>query len=215
MAQINLRALESMADYSNAELKLLASVAPAREYEQGTDLCIEGQAGQSCFVLATGEVTIHKLIDNEEKNLATLRAGSIVGQMSLVDRSPRSATVRANKYTIALELTRDVFERLLNAYSPLALRFQSQIAVAGIRQLRMATQKLAAILNEANRRTEEARKKAENPERAASAKVEKRDQLLTVQAALSEWDMSLDELDEVKVSIPRGQIGAEEMKSRM
>lgn len=214
MAQINLRALESLADYSNAELKLLASVAPAREYEQGQDLCIEDAPGQSCFVLATGEVTIHKLIDNEEKNLATLRAGAIVGQMSLVDRSPRSATVRANKYTIALELTRDVFERLLNAYSPLALRFQSQIAVAGIRQLRMATQKLAAILNEAYRKAEEAKQKADDGKVPLEGQVRKRDQLLTVQAALSEWDMSLDDLDDVQVSIPRGQIGAAEMKSR-
>ncbi len=216
MAQINLRALESLADYSNAELKLLASVAPAREYEEGANLCDEGAPGQSCFVLATGEVTIHKVIDSEEKELATLRAGAIVGQMSLVDRSPRSATVRASKYTIALELTREVFERLLNAYSPLALRFQSQIAVAGIRQLRMATQKLAGILNEARHREELAKKKRERRSKSmAPEPIDNRDQLLTVQAALSEWDMSLEELDDVHVSIPRGQIGADEMKGRM
>jgi CRP-like cAMP-binding protein len=215
MAQINLRTLESLADYSNAELKLLASVAPAREYEQGADLCIEGSPGQSCYVLATGEVTIYKLIDSEERNLATLRAGSLVGQMSLVDRSPRSATVRANKYTIALELNREVFMRLLNAHSPLALRFQSQIAVAGIRQLRMATQKLSQILNEAHRKAEESKGQAQEGVSSVEGQDDKRDQLLTVQAALSEWDMSLDELDEVRVSIPRGQISASEMKSRM
>ncbi len=213
MAQINLRALESLGDYSNAELKLLASVAPAREYEQGVDLCLEHAPGQSCFLLATGEVTIHKVIDNEEKELATLRAGAIVGQMALVDRSPRSATVRASKYTIALELTRDVFERLLGAHSPLALRFQSQIAVAGIRQLRMATTKLAGILNDAQRKVAEASEKEHKNVEAATTE-KKRDDLLTVQAALSEWDMSLDDLDAVAVSIPRGQIGAEEMKSR-
>lgn len=214
MAQINLRALESLADYSNAELKLLASVAPAREYEQGNDLCVEHAQGQSCFVLATGEVTIHKMIDHNEKELATLRAGSIVGQMALVDRSPRSATVRASKYTIALELTREVFERLLNAHSPLALRFQSQIAIAGIRQLRMATTTLAGILNDAQRKLEAAEKQKEKRV-VEETRAKKRDDLLTVQAALSEWDMSLDDLDAVSVSVPRGQIGSDELKSRM
>ena len=214
MAQINLRALESLGDYSNAELKLLASVAPAREYEQGADLCLEGTSGHSCFVLATGEVSVHKHIDSEEQQLAVLRAGSIVGQMSLVDRSPRSATVRATKYTVALELTREVFERLLNACSPLALRFQSQIAVAGIRQLRMATQKLAGILNEANQQKEQAEAKIIDDKTLKAGQEHKRSQLITVQAALSEWDMSLEELDEVHVSVPRGQISAEELKNR-
>lgn len=201
MAQINLRALQSLREYSNAELKLLGSVAPAREYEKGDVLCREGAPGQSCFVLATGAVDVIRVLDDEqEKVLATLRAGSIVGQMALVDRSPRSATVRAQTYTIALELTREVFERLLLANSHLALRFQFQIAVAGIRQLRMATRRLATALSESARR---------EPKRVGldgQVREEKRDELLTVQAALSEWDMSLEDLDAVRVSVPRGQV---------
>lgn len=204
MATINLRSLDALRDYSNAELKLLGAVAPAREYQPGDALCTEGHAGQSCFLVASGQVDVVKQIDGEDKSLATLRAGSIVGQMALVDRSPRSATVRAGSYTIALELNREVFERLLAAHSPLALRFQHQIAVAGVRQLRMATGKLAEILN--------ARPAA--PTAPEPDPVRKRETLLTVQAALSEWEMSLEELDKVQVSVPRGQIGATEAKGR-
>ncbi len=203
MATINLRSLDALRDYSNAELKLLGAVAPAREYQPGDALCTEGHAGQSCFLVASGQVDVVKQIDGQDKSLATLRAGSIVGQMALVDRSPRSATVRAGSYTVALELNREVFERLLAAHSPLALRFQHQIAVAGVRQLRMATSKLAGILN--------ARPAPAAPE---PDPVRKRETLLTVQAALSEWEMSLEELDKVHVSVPRGQIGATEAKGR-
>ena len=35
MARINLRSLQALSEYSNAELKLLGSVSPAREYETG------------------------------------------------------------------------------------------------------------------------------------------------------------------------------------
>jgi CRP-like cAMP-binding protein len=208
MGAINLRALDALRDYSNAELKLLGAVAPAREYVVGDDLCKERAIGQSCFLVATGQVEVVKQIDGKDKSLATLRAGSIVGQMALIDRSPRSATVRATAYTVALELNRDVFERLLAAHSPLALRFQHQIAVAGVRQLRMATTKLAGLLN------------AGKPDGAAGndgVKVDptrKRDALLTVKAALSEWDMSVDDLDKVQVSVPRGQMSAAEERSR-
>jgi CRP-like cAMP-binding protein len=197
MAQIDLRALPSLREYANSELKMLASVAPAREYPPGLPLCREGAAGASCFLLAVGTVRIEKQQPDGVKTLATLRAGAIVGQMALVDRSPRSATVVAAEPTIALELTRDVFENLLRASSPLALRFQEQIAIAGIRQLRMATSRLAGIVSEQKIKAEQeaAGLDLNNPARA---------ELLSVQAALSEWDMSLDDLDKVKVSVPPG-----------
>lgn len=203
MTQLNLRALPSFRDYPNAELKLLASVAPAREYAEGAVLCREGSPARSCFLLATGAVEIRKHADEGERVLAVLRAGSIVGQMALVDRSPRSATVVAAEPTVALELTRDVFEDLLRASSDLALRFQEHIAVAGIRQLRMATQRLASLA-------------AEHAHKAPQAEVTvpHRQGLLTVQAALSMWDMSLKDLDNVHVSHPDGQLSAAETKAR-
>lgn len=207
--QINLRALPSLRDYSNAELKVLATVAPAREFRPGVVICREGSAGQSCFLLATGEVQVTKKTDEGDQVLATLRAGAIVGQMALVDRSPRSASVVAAQPTIALELTRDVFERLLRASSSLALRFQEQIAIAGIRQLRLANQRLQRILTE---RATASTALAAQP--VALAPVNKK-ALLTVQAALSEWDMTLDELDQVQVAIPRGQVGADEVRTRI
>lgn len=206
MAQIDLRALPSLKDFGNAELKLLASVAPARELPVGHVLCREGAAGASCFLLAVGSVNIAKKTEEGDRILATLRGGAIVGQMALVDRSPRSASVIAAEPTIALELTRDVFENLLRASSPLALRFQEQIAIAGIRQLRMATSRLAKILGDRqDQKDKVAQHEAEAPHR---------NKLLTMQAALSEWDMTLDDLDKVQVSVPRGLMGAEEARAR-
>jgi len=200
MATIDLRKLASLRDYTNSELRLLASVAPAREFAHGHTLCKEGTSGQSCFLLAIGEIQVKKLFEDGERVLATLKAGQIVGQMALVDRSPRSASVIAGTDTIALELTRDVFERLLKASSPLALRFQEQIAIAGIRQLRMATQRLGTLLVQQGGR--------------AAEKVPPRSTLQTMQAALEEWDMSMDDLDKVHVSVPLGQMSAEEQRGR-
>lgn len=209
MARINLRTLPSLRDYSNGELKVLASAAPAREYPDGYDICEEGQAGRGCYLLAIGSVDILKKTEEGiEQKLATLPEGTIVGQMALVDRSPRSATVRANGKTVALELTRDVFEHLLRARSPLALRFQEQIAVQGVRQLRTATEKLTAILAERERKQQEAGDGDEVDDSHT------RTGLLTVQAALSEWDMSLDDLDDMQVSNPAGMMSAQESKQR-
>jgi len=75
--------------------------------------------------------------------LATLGPSALVGQLALLDRSPRNATVTATADTMALEVRADAFVNLVRAWSPVALRFQLQVALAGVRQLRAATKKLA------------------------------------------------------------------------
>lgn len=52
--------------------------------------------------------------------------------------------------THALELGKDVFDKLMQAHSALALRFQEQVAIAGIRQLRSATARLVALMEQRN-----------------------------------------------------------------
>lgn len=44
---------------------------------------------------------------------------------------------------MALEVPASAFANLVRAHTPIALRFQEQIALAGVRQLRASTQKLA------------------------------------------------------------------------
>ena len=61
------------------------------------------------------------------------RSQFVAGQIALVADVPRTATVRSAGDLIALEITRDVFDQLLRANKPLAVRFQEQIAVTGIR----------------------------------------------------------------------------------
>jgi len=80
--------------------------------------------------------------------------------------------------------------------------------VQGVRQLRTATEKLTAILAERERRLQEASDDGDVDD------TETRTGLLTVQAALSEWDMSLADLDDVVASRPEGLMSAEESRHR-
>ena len=175
MQQINLRTLHSLKDYTNPELKLLASVAPARPFRTGDHLCREGEFGSSAFLIAIGRVAVTCTTPEGSRVLAPLDAGAIVGQMALIDHAPRTASVVAVEPTVALELTREVFEQQLRASSPLALRFQEQIAIAGIRQLRIATKRLVQL------RTQ--------PIQPSGPTERQRSQWMTLQASLTDWDV--------------------------
>ena len=144
--RIDLKKIPCLKDFSREQLKAFLSVAPPRTFAGGTTLCREGDPGCSCFIVAQGAVDVVRQMAGRERILAVLDTGSMVGQMALVDKAPRSATVRTRGTCVVLELERRAFEKLLAARSQVAIRFQEQIAIAGIRQLRMANQRLETLL---------------------------------------------------------------------
>jgi CRP-like cAMP-binding protein len=168
--------------YSAAELDQLLAASHEHDFAAGEWLCREGTTASSCFLVTSGAVEVVKLLDGHERVLATLRPGTFVGQMALIDSEPRSASVRALAPTQTLEIRRADFQRLLDARSPRALRFQEQIAVAGIRQLRAATDRLALVLCNSVRPT------ASQPTPTLD-----REALARIQAGTSEWEVVLDE----------------------
>ncbi|MGM0595519.1 MAG: cyclic nucleotide-binding domain-containing protein [Myxococcota bacterium] len=68
----------------------------------------EGEIGESFYILAKGKVSVFT-VDTRgvEKHLANLRQGSIFGEMALVQRMPRSASVKSEEECAILEFTTD------------------------------------------------------------------------------------------------------------
>lgn len=136
-----LRSIPALASYGAEDIDLLSYIAALRSFPAGSALVREGTEGDACFLIASGKVAVSR--STSAQALATLGPGSLVGQLALIDRAPRSATVIAQTETIALEVKASAFANLLSAHSPIALRFQEQVALAGVRQLRDATRKVA------------------------------------------------------------------------
>ena len=144
-----LRATEQFTSFTDADLELLLGATTVRSYSPGDLLFVQGRPATSCFIVASGVIEIVKETDGVAHTLMRLSAGSIAGQLSLVEHGPRCATLRAVTAVTALELQRDVFDMLLNTSSPLAYRFQVEIAISTARQLREANRHLATLVEQA------------------------------------------------------------------
>lgn len=177
----DMRASGGFRAFRDEELELLLTVAPERRFAAGADLCRQGERGLSCFFLVEGEVEVLTATARGEHRLARLQAGNIAGQMALVNHAARSATLRALTPVVAVEFDRETFERLLTAASPLAVRFQIQVAVGCIRQLRGATARLGELVASAG----------SLPPRAS--------QLLGIQSTLHTPEAPYDAIDIVEV----------------
>lgn len=95
---------------SDAEIEVLSDLSRLRKFAAGEVVFSEGEAGEALFVLQSGEVEVlTRGAGGAEAVLATLGPPASFGEMSLVDREVRSATVRARTECSALQLTAENF----------------------------------------------------------------------------------------------------------
>jgi len=90
-----LDSLSNVALFSACSKKELEKVAKATDevtMTAGTMIIDQGQTGREAFVIVDGDVTVKR----NNRKVATLGPGSVVGEMSLLDNGPRTATVVCN-----------------------------------------------------------------------------------------------------------------------
>lgn len=85
---------------SQRELSQVAALTVPTELKKGTVLTRQGAAGGLAFVIAKGRADVTR----NGKSLAKLGPGDVVGELSLIDGKPRSATVTALSDLEVLEL---------------------------------------------------------------------------------------------------------------
>ena len=91
-----------------AELTMVADLFSVRDYDQGSIIFEEREVGDSLYVIASGSVEIlRKKATGDSKAIATLDAPQFFGEMSLIDKEFRSATVRASTRATLLQLSNE------------------------------------------------------------------------------------------------------------
>jgi CRP/FNR family cyclic AMP-dependent transcriptional regulator len=119
---------------SNKDRLEVARHAEEVEVEAYTFLTQEGQRGNAFYLILTGDADVTK----NEKKVASLGSGDFVGEMSLIDGGPRSATVMMTTEGSVLEISRHDFLSLLDSTPGLA----KKILVGMSQRLREADEKL-------------------------------------------------------------------------
>lgn len=93
-------------------------------FEAGREVFHEGDAGDACYVIESGQVEVvkHDPADGREIVLATVGRGKVIGEMALIDNQPRMATVRAVEDTVLLVVPREAFQGRLEKLDPVTRR---------------------------------------------------------------------------------------------
>jgi len=95
----------------------------------GAVIVREGEPADALYVLASGRARVVKRGDNgDEVPLDVLRAGDVFGEMALLERTVRTATVRASSEVQVWRLDRPAFEDLLVTWPDIKKHLELQAA---------------------------------------------------------------------------------------
>lgn len=123
MAEVDLSKLEFFEEFSDDELKRIRAMAEEVGANAGAVLMEQGDVGQEAFVITSGQAGVYV----NGNRVATIGAGSAVGEMALLDRRPRSATVKALTDLEMLSFDSKRFQELLESMPKAATRIISQL----------------------------------------------------------------------------------------
>ncbi|HEX9037850.1 MAG TPA: Crp/Fnr family transcriptional regulator [Ktedonobacterales bacterium] len=85
------------------ELQVLSVNCREREYPAGAVLLRQGETGVGLFIITAGNVHVtQSTTDGSTRDLGDFSRGAVLGEMSLLDDMPRTATVIATEDTHAL-----------------------------------------------------------------------------------------------------------------
>ncbi len=118
-----LTALRSLELFRDVELSVLEALAPNLELQHlkpGELLVRQGDAGESMFLARTGQFRVLvRAADGEERQVATLGPGAVIGEIQFITGGQRSASVAADGEAEVFRLTRTAIENLGEPGRPL------------------------------------------------------------------------------------------------
>ena len=127
------------------EIIRLLNVTVVKGYQPGERIIAEGEDGDELFVILGGKVRLHK----GDAFVTRFERGQHFGEMALVDRSPRSASVTAEEPTRVLMLRRRDFYEIIRKEPHLATKLLWSFVQVLAQRLRKTTAELQSARVEA------------------------------------------------------------------
>lgn len=128
-------------------IQKLARCMQVYEAPQGASIFFEGDQGTYMCIIMRGLIEILKQDSTgENAHVTTVGPGKILGEMSLIDGEPRSATCVALQKTLLVVLTKDNFQRINQTMPGLGLKVVTKIARMLSQRLRQTSGMLVDFL---------------------------------------------------------------------
>lgn len=194
-----LRKIPLFADLPVRDLERLCQMIEEVSFPAGTVLFEEGDMGDRAYVIKEGLIEIYKNSDGRNIQLSVRQAGEVIGEMSLLESAPRSASGRALTDVLLLAIGQEQLDQLMNNNPSLTLHMlhtaaarwrSTDILLKQSEKMAQMGTLTAGIAHELNNPAGAAQRGAEQSRAAL-------EQLVKVQVRLVGLGLSTEQLDKL------------------
>lgn len=140
-----LKKVPLFSELDDDEIASVSKLITYNDVAKKTIVLQEGEDGNSLFIIISGSVKIsYYAPDGREVVLSLLEAGAYFGEMSLLDKQPRSATVITLDHTRLAQIRRADFERLLLQQPKVILKLLSE-SVSRLRRTSKVLERISTM----------------------------------------------------------------------
>lgn len=139
---------ELTGDLNAAELEALLNTFDVLEVGADEALIAEGTMTDALYLVWDGELDVSFETPYGERDIAQVGPGAFLGEVSLMDPGPATATVTTQQGCTTLQLNHQQLEQLWEAHPHLATVFLHQLARVVAARIRVANSYLDEILAE-------------------------------------------------------------------
>ena len=108
-----LRKVPLFAELPEADLNRLCAMVEQVKLPAGQVLFEEGSRGDRAYVIESGELEVIKDSGGRPVLLDLRRAGDVIGEIALLEDTPRTATLRARSDSRLLAINQEQFDQLI------------------------------------------------------------------------------------------------------
>lgn len=131
---------------TDEEIGKLIEAFAEQELAAGEAMIIENTYSDILFLVWDGALNITINTSQGEQEIAVLRAGALVGEISLMDPGPSTATVRTQQGCLALHMHREALEAFWEQEPRIATIFLQEMSRAVSQRIRATVARLNNIL---------------------------------------------------------------------
>ena len=123
-----LRDIPLFRNISPAKLKLLAFTSERLWHDDEQFLFKEGDDGDAAYIILSGTAVVSIESNSVSQEVARLKKGGVVGEISILCDVPRTATVQAQDSLTTLRITKDTFFHLITEFPEISIEIMRELA---------------------------------------------------------------------------------------
>ncbi len=137
----SLRRIKILAAMEEKQLASFLQYMEVVKLLPGAVLFQKGAHGDAMFMVLEGEVRVRDIVGGRESTLATLGVGECVGELAVIDESPRSADVVVNTEAVLLKISAAALKKLFQEAPALAAPFLLALSKTIAARIRATTKR--------------------------------------------------------------------------